>query len=286
MSILCCNRISLVSLVFFAIILFGLIGFAKAASSSGDVPVWIPHTPMLSDAQRVSSLPEEEDAFLMDETIVEGGFVDPFDEGEIEEDTYDPWEPFNSTMFDFNYDLDRYVLKPVAKGYDFVMPTEIQNSISNAFRNVGVVGRLLNNIFQGKFKNAGIEIQRFLINSTLGVGGFFDVAKYGFEIEPPESEDTGQTLATHGLKPGPYLVIPFLPPTTVRDGFGFLVDTAMNPLNFFVPPIPNVAVNVGEKVNDRSRNLDFFQGIEDSTLDLYGAVRAGYFEKRARAIDE
>jgi len=289
MAMLYRNGVSWVNLAFFAIILVGWVPVAKAASSSSTPTVstsglqgWVPPTPVLRSGIQIFT-PEEEEVPLMEETIVEGTFVDPFDEGGGEE-TSDPWESFNSTMFDFNYNVDRYAIKPLAKGYDFLMPDEIQNSIANAFRNIGILPRLVNSLLQGKFRVAGIELQRFLINSTVGIGGFFDVAKYGFEIEPPEPEDTGQTLAVHGVEPGPYLIIPFLPPTTVRDGVGFLVDTAMNPLSYFVPFVPNLAANVGKETNKRSRNLDFFQGVEDSTVDLYGAVRAGYFERRARDI--
>jgi len=290
MAMLCRNGVSWVNLAFFAIILVGWVPVAKAASPSSTPTVstsglqgWVPPTPVLRSGIQIFT-PEQEEVPLMVETIVEGTFVDPFDEGGGEE-TSDPWEPYNSTMFDFNYNVDRYFFKPLAQGWDFIMPTEVQNSIANAFRNVGVVPRLVNNLLQGNPEGAGIELQRFLINSTIGIGGFFDVAKYGFEIEPPHLADTGQTLAVNGVGSGPYLVVPFLPPTTVRDGFGFLVDTAMNPLNYFVPLVPSLAARGGKTVNERSRNLELFQGVEDSTVDLYGAVRTGYFERRARAIE-
>ena len=291
MAMLCRNGVSWVNLAFFAIILVGWVPVARAASPSSTPTVstsgiqgWVPPTPVLRSGIQIFT-PEQEEVPLMEETIVEGTFVDPFEEGGGEVGS-DPWEGFNSSMFDFNRDVDRYAFKPLAKGWDFIMPTEVQNSIGNAFRNIGIVPRLINSLLQGKFGVAGIELQRFLINSTVGIGGFFDVAKYGFEIEPPEPEDTGQTLAVHGVEPGPYLILPFLPPTTVRDGVGFLVDTAMNPLSYFVPFVPNLAAKAGEKTNERSRNLDFFQGVEDSTVDLYGAVRAGYFERRARDIEQ
>lgn len=233
------------------------------------------------------------DVPVMTETVVEGSspepfedeFEDPFAE-EGQEEVYDPWEGFNSKMFTFNYNVDRYVLKPLAQGYNWVIPPDVQDSIANAFHNAAVVPRLMNNLFQGKFATAGLELSRFLINSTIGVGGLFDVAKYGFEMDPPSSEDTGQTLALNGVGSGPYLVIPFLGPTTIRDGFGQLGDAALDPLNYFVPLIPNLSKRVGQITNERSRNLDFFEGIEESTVDLYGAVRTGYFEKRSKAIKE
>ncbi|HLA62427.1 MAG TPA: VacJ family lipoprotein, partial [Nitrospiraceae bacterium] len=132
--------------------------------------------------------------------------LDPFaraDEGAGEE--YDPWEPMNTKIFEFNRQVDRFVLKPVAKGYDFVMPDLVQVGISNIFSNLRFAPRFLNNVFQGKLKGAGIEVGRFLINSTVGVAGFFDLAK---KVDLVTSEeDLGQTLGFYGVKPGPYLVL-------------------------------------------------------------------------------
>ena len=230
---------------------------------------------------------------------------DPFaqaDEGAGEE--YDPWEPFNTSIFEFNRQVDRFVLKPVAKGYNFIMPDVVQVGISNIFSNLRFAPRFLNNIFQGKFKGAGIEMGRFLINSTAGVAGFFDVAKE-FDLVTPE-EDFGQTLGFYGVKPGPYLVLPLLPPFNVRDFTGFIGDIALNPINWLVAPIievngvPSVIAHknrmtstfvqtgsrVGEIINERSRNLEKFQGVEEATLDLYTAVRNAYLQTRAKAVKE
>ena len=143
----------------------------------------------------------------------------------------DPWEPFNSKTFWFNHDvLDRYVLKPVAQAWNFVLPDAVQRSLRNAIDNTNMPSRLVNSLAQGKFVGAGQEVARFTINSTVGFGGLLDFAKDGFGIEKSD-EDTGQTLGFYGVIPGPYLVLPFLPATDVRDGLGSVVDAAMNPLN-------------------------------------------------------
>jgi len=231
--------------------------------------------------------------------------LDPFaraDEGTGVE--YDPWEPMNSNIFEFNRQVDRFVLKPVAKGYDFVMPDLVQVGISNIFSNLRFAPRFLNNVFQGKLKGAGIEVGRFLINSTVGLGGFFDLAK---KIDLVTSEeDMGQTLGFYGVKPGPYLVLPMFPPFTVRDFVGYVGDVFLNPINWLVVPIievnnvPSVIAHknrmtssliqtgsrVGEIVNERSRNLEKYQGVEEATLDLYTAVRNAYLQTRAQAIRE
>ncbi len=226
---------------------------------------------------------------VMAETVVEGSaidsFSDPFDDGPSVV-VNDPWESFNADVFQFNYDMDRYLLKPVAKGYNTVVPPDVQGSLANAFNNMGFMTRFLNSLFQGKYGRAGIETKRFLINSTIGVAGLFDVAKYVFETDAPPSEDTGQTLAMYGMESGPFLILPFMRPLTVRDAVGYAGDIAMNPINYFIPFFPNLGVNAESTVNDRSLNLDKFAGIEESTVDLYGAVRSGYFDSRAKDLSE
>jgi phospholipid-binding lipoprotein MlaA len=230
---------------------------------------------------------------------------DPFaksDEGVGEE--YDPWESVNSKVFEFNRQVDRFVLKPVARGYDFVVPDFVQVGISNMFYNLRFGPRFLNNVFQGKMKGAGIEVGRFLLNTTVGYGGFLDLAKE-IDLVTPE-EDFGQTLGFYGVTPGPYLVVPFLPPFTLRDFTGYLGDIALNPINWLVVPmieiegVPSVIAHknrttttfiqigarIGEIVNERSRNLEKFQGVEEATLDLYTAVRNAYLQSRAKAIRE
>ena len=204
--------------------------------------------------------------------------------GDVEEE-YDPWEPFNENMFEFNRKLDRYVLKPVAKGYNVVMPEPFQVVIANGFDNIRFVPRLVNSLLQAKWGGAGRELSRFLINSTLGIGGLFDAAKY-WGIEKSR-EDFGQTLAVWGSGPGPYLILPFLEPMTVRDGIGKAVDGALDPLAYVLPFIwDRLGMKVGDTVNDRSLNLELFQGFEESVIDMYSAVRHGYLRRREQLIKE
>jgi len=230
---------------------------------------------------------------------------DPFakaDEGVGEE--YDPWESFNSTMFEFNRKVDRYALKPFAQGYDFIVPDFVQVGISNMFYNLRFVPRFLNNVFQGKVKGASIEVGRFLLNSTVGYAGFLDLAKE-IDLITPE-EDFGQTLGFYGVKSGPYLVLPLMQPFTVRDAFGYMTDIFLNPINWLVAPIISVdeipslidqkntwtitlvqmGARAGDIINERSRNLEKYQGVEEATFDLYTAVRNAYLQSRARAIRE
>jgi len=231
--------------------------------------------------------------------------LDPFaraDEAAGEE--YDPWEPLNVKFFEFNRQFDRFLLKPVARGYNFLLPDWVQLSISNFYYHMRFPPRFFNNVFQGKFKGAGIEVGRFVVNSTIGGAGLIDVAK-DMGLETLE-EDMGQTLGHYGMKPGPYLVLPLLPPYTVRDFVGFIGDMFLNPVNWLVAPIIKVnsipslipqkndftitvvqfSVRAEEIVNERSRNYEKFQGVEEATLDLYTSVRNAYLQKRARAVRE
>jgi phospholipid-binding lipoprotein MlaA len=235
----------------------------------------------------------------------EDPLFDPFDEspqeGKFEE--YDPFEPVNSAVFEFNYRLDKYLLKPVAQVYNFFIPPDVQQSIVNVFENARVVPRFLNNLFQAKFHGAGIEMSRFLINSTLGVGGLFDPAGIMFDLKTP-TEDLGQTLGTYGVGPGPFLMVPFFGPFTLRDGVGFIGDGFLDPMNWFILPfiktnsIPQLiqdrstirlirlGFTGGEAINLRALSLETFQGVEEGTLDLYGAIRNGYLQQRQKAIQE
>ncbi|MBI2883415.1 MAG: VacJ family lipoprotein [Candidatus Methylomirabilis oxyfera] len=201
---------------------------------------------------------------------------------QIEE--YDPWEPYNETMFDFNHNIvDRYVLKPVGTAWDY-LPDPVQESLGNAFDNVAMPRRVVNHMLQAEFKGAGNELTRFGINTTVGVIGLFDVAKkWGFE---KNDADTGQTLGKWGVGPGPYFIFPFLPPLTVRDAFGLVADVALDPINYFVPLAASFGRRSGEVVNTRSQNLELYESVEESTVDLYSAVRNAYLQRRQKAIEK
>jgi phospholipid-binding lipoprotein MlaA len=195
------------------------------------------------------------------------------DETDMED--YDPWEPFNEKMFNFNYRLDRYIIKPVAKVYDEIVLDGEKQAIHNAYDNVAMPRRFVNSLLQGKFNGAGRELSRFVINSTLGVGGLADVAKYQFNIEPSD-ENTGQTFSHYGAGPGPYLVLPFLSPLTVRNAVGYAFDLALDPTSYALPLVGTFGKTTNDMVNNRARNLDRYETAEEATVDLYSAVRNAY----------
>jgi phospholipid-binding lipoprotein MlaA len=209
------------------------------------------------------------------------------DEPETEaSDDYDPWHAFNEKMFFVNHDiLDRWLLKPVATAWDKVVPDSGQRGIDRAFDNLGMPKRFVNNLLQGRFRGAGREVARFGVNTTIGIVGVLDVARAWLDIEKSDA-DTGQTLGVFGFGPGPYLVLPTLQPLTVRDGIGYGIDGVMDPFGYFTPFLVTTGLSVVKQVNERSLNLEVFQDVEDSVLDLYAAVRNGYLQRRRRSIDE
>jgi phospholipid-binding lipoprotein MlaA len=192
-------------------------------------------------------------------------------------------------MFWFNLRLDEYVLRPVASGYARVLPVAARQSVNRFFRNLGVVERFANNLFQLKMAQAGQEVGRFVVNTTLGGVGLFDVADsaFGWKESP---EDFGQTLAVYRTASGPYLVLPFYGPSNIRDAVGFAVDSAMNPMNYFLSTLQLLAVRggitVSDAVNYRSLNLELFEDVDRYAVDLYGAVQDGYAQQREKAIEE
>ncbi len=141
-------------------------------------------------------------------------------------DAYDPWEPMNRRIYNFNALFDEFVFLPVVRGYEFVLPGFAQTGVSNFYKNLTEVTNLMNCLLQFKFVKAVHTFGRIAINTTVGLGGLIDVATMNDGIER-EDEDFGQTLGFYGLGPGPYLVLPILGPSNVRDTGGLVVDTVV-----------------------------------------------------------
>ena len=199
------------------------------------------------------------------------------------DDPYDPLEPFNDRMFEFNRGFDRILLKPVARGYAAVVPTPVQNGIRNAIGNLDVVRKVVNNLLQGKPVGAGREAARFVVNSTLGVAGFFDMAeRLGLETD---DQDMGVTLGLYGLGHGAYLVLPLLPMTTVRDGVGTVADSLMNPMSWLTPDYVPLSISGVDLVNARALNREAFEQLERS-IDPYGAARNAYLQIRRHKLEQ
>lgn len=206
-----------------------------------------------------------------------------------EQAVYDPVEGFNRTMFTFNNTADEYVLEPVAKGYRAVLPQDMRNGFRNVLRHLESPLDLANQILQGDFTGALNVVGRFVVNTLVGIGGFVDVAaRNGM---PYEDEDFGQTLAVWGLGDGPYLVLPFLGPSNVRDLGGTVVDGVADPVSIaahnsgigWETDAARIAVGA---IDGRSRVIDEVNEAKKSSVDYYATVRSFYKQKRDSEIQD
>ncbi len=202
------------------------------------------------------------------------------------EETNDPLEPTNRFLFDVNNAVDKAVLKPVAKGYRSVVPSDARNGIRNFFDNAGTPVILINDILQGQGGRAAETLVRFFVNSTAGFFGFFDVAgDYGLERH---EEDFGQTLAVWGAGEGPYMMLPVFGPSNVRDTVGLIADSFMNPLSYWASNndlrIPRYGASLVDGIDKRSRKIETLEDIERDSLDFYATLRSLYRQDRKSEI--
>lgn len=196
----------------------------------------------------------------------------------------DPWASLNRPIFRFNDGLDRYVLEPVARGYDFVLPGFAKSGVSNFFSNLWFPVVFTNCVLQAKPLEATQSLTRFFVNTTVGVGGLFDVASHA-ELPAP-NEDFGQTLGYWGVHPGPYLVIPFLGPSNIRDTVGRTVDSATRVWPFFVPWYVSSTAGTLEIVSTRATYLEEVKDLRESSVDYYAAVRNAYMQRREALVED
>ena len=197
----------------------------------------------------------------------------------------DPFEPFNRAMFSFNGQVDQYALKPVALGYRAVTPKFFRTGVSNVLSNLNAPVVFANDVLQVAPSRAGTTLARFGINSTIGVVGIFDVAK-GMGLEK-HSEDFGQTLGRWGVGAGPYLVLPLLGPSSVRDGVGGVVDVAFQPLNyaeFDGDDAVRVTRTVLTVVSAREANIEALDSLAATAIDPYVTFRSTYTILRESAV--
>jgi phospholipid-binding lipoprotein MlaA len=190
----------------------------------------------------------------------------------------DPFEPVNRKIFAFNEAVDKAVLRPVAKGYQKLVPEPMRIGIRNIFANVGDAWSFANNVLQAKPVEATEDFMRVSINTVLGIGGLLDIATPAGL--PRHNEDFGQTLGAWGVKPGPYIVLPILGPSNARDSVGFLVDRSANPLTYLDPMALRNSVTGLKVVDTRAQLLDTSSLLEAAALDPYSFVRDAYLQRR------
>jgi len=195
---------------------------------------------------------------------------------------YDPWEGFNRSVFSFNEGADRIIAKPLAVGYRAITPDPVERSISRVFSNLAEVRNVLNKLLQGKPGQAANNGGRFLVNSTLGLLGIFDVAD-SMGLYKTDNEDFGQTLAHWGLSPGPYVMLPFMGPNTLRGAVGLPFDSLADPVTHIDDvPTRNSALFMG-LIELRASLLDS-EGLISG--DKYIFIREAYLQRRDYLIND
>jgi len=190
----------------------------------------------------------------------------------------DPFEGFNRTIFTVNDKVDQYALKPVAKGYVWITPQPVRDSVTNFFSNIGDVYIAANNLLQLKITDGVEDIMRVVINTVFGVGGLFDVATLA--KLPKHDNDLGLTLGHYGVPAGPYLVLPLFGPSTVRDAVGSIGNYYVNPLSYIHPDGLSWALYGLNIVNTRANLLSASDVLEGAALDKYSFVRNAYLQRR------
>ena len=194
---------------------------------------------------------------------------------------YDPWERLNRSVYAFNDVADRAVTKPIARGYTAVLPEPVRQGVTNFSRNLLTPLYSVNNFLQGKPREGVGEVLRLLINSTIGIGGIFDVAAMnGVESHP---EDFGQTAAVWGVPAGPYVVIPFLGPQTLRDAVLLPLDLQLDPLYHYEVASVRDRLYVLRLINLRANLLPLDDLLKDS-VDPYVTMRESYLQNREFAV--
>jgi phospholipid-binding lipoprotein MlaA len=199
----------------------------------------------------------------------------------------DPFENVNRFFFDLNQRLDRNAGRPAATAYKETVPHTVRISLHNLLDNLGGPVAVANNLLQIRFEDAGVAAGRFLVNSTVGVAGIFDVATdWGM---PARNRDFGETMGTYGVPPGPYLVLPFRGSTDVRDFAGNYLDGYVSPLRYVRydgREYVGLMKSTLGSMDNRATNLVTFRDIERASVDYYATMRTWYLERRARLIED
>lgn len=212
--------------------------------------------------------------------------IDPFAPEKEAPELSDPFEGYNRFMFGINEGLYDYLVEPVSQGYRDVVNEDIRMAIANIFDNALAPVKLVSSFLQGDLDKTSRVIGRTIINTTLGLGGMFDVAEKGFGIEDV-NEDLDQALGYHGVPNGPYVVLPLLGPSTVRSLIGFAGGSFLNPTLHFAPGVEvGAGITVSEKINDASFVLDDKKQLEESTVDEYESMKDFYNQYRFGLVNE
>ena len=221
------------------------------------------------------------------ESYFDEALYDELDSDYEQDAISDPIEPFNRAMFYFNDKLYFYFLKPVAKGYSFVVSEPARERIGYGFYNLRFPIRFVNDVLQAKFKYAGVELGRFVVNTTVGLLGLFKPAdKISFLAEEPPAKDTDLTFGKWGIGKGFYVVWPFFGPNTARSTVGLVGDFFLHPITYVDPDWLSLSIKAEEKLNDVSLRIGDYENVKENALDPYVAIRNGYIKYRDNQLNK
>ena len=287
-------KAGMVLVVFFFSLLFVMSGYpaasagqpSPAGTTGGDYPD--EQKPGQKDDQLEGSRENqlqpaqqaEEPSQLLEDELGEPGE----DDFEAIEEINDPLQPFNRAMFHFNDKLYYWALKPVARGYRFIVPQRARICVRKFFSNAGTPVRLVNCILQGRMKGAGTEIGRFVVNTTAGIAGLFDPAQ-SFCRMSEQQADFDQTLGTYKMGPVIYINWPLLGPSSLRGTLGIIADMACDPATYLLDTPVKLGIAVYEEVNETSLTIGDYEGLTESALDPYIAIRDAYYQNRKSLVE-
>lgn len=259
--------------------------FERELESSGELILIVHRNMRLS----TNSQPFETDTdagALVDE--IDDGFEDEFEDefGEVlESQVFDPLSGYNRVMTNVNDKIYFWALKPVARGYRYLVPEGVRRGIVRFFNNLLFPVRFINNVLQLKLGNAAIEIARFGLNTTVGILGFRDPAKEMLNLEP-HPEDFGQTLGYYGAGSGFHIVLPLLGPSNLRDIIGLVPDYLADPISLVETDLDQLGIGTVDKVNYTSLHIGEYESIKKDAVDLYPFLRDAYEQNRNMKIKE
>ncbi len=202
----------------------------------------------------------------------------------VANDPRDPLEGWNRGVQTFNDNLDRYAMKPVAKGYQWITPSFVDRGVTNFFSNINDIGVTINDLLQCKISQSGLDGSRFIVNSVAGIGGLVDVAAM-IDL-PKHNEDFDQTMGVWGMPTGPYLVLPFFGPSSPRGVGGLIGDAAMNPISYLDSGIITGGLFALNAADRRADNLSTEKIATEAAIDRYAFFKSAYFQQREYLIHD
>jgi phospholipid-binding lipoprotein MlaA len=281
-------KAQLARLFFFSVLLLALVAVTERTSAADPAEELAPN--LLAEEPSGGFGPDllEDDPFFNDSTEVmrDPIFEDDFYFSEPLVEINDPLEPLNRAFFVFNDRLYFWVLKPVTNVYSAVLPWDIRLIIGNFFANLASPISFVNNILQGEIDDAGVVLGRFLINTTLGIGGLGDPAAVDFDLQPRDA-DLGQTFGKWGIGEGIYINWPFFGPSNVRDSFGLVGDAYLHPVPWVEGGFGLTAGYIAvDRVNTLSLSPDVYEELKRISIDPYVAARQAFFDYRRAIINQ